>query len=104
MSEIRITATPAQTLALIEGLATNDAFRARFESDPAVVLEEHGVFLSPEEMPAEVHLPPKHELDPLVQELRGSIEAAEPFTRFIIFHVFAFSFRPIPFRRFSTSQ
>ncbi len=47
---------------LLQKLATDDSFRARFENDPSGVLGEYGVAFDPQRLPGKVTLPAKDEI------------------------------------------
>ena len=70
--EITLRLTPAQAREFVRGLA-DDAFRARLEKEPAAVLEEFGITITPREvMEASVSLPPKEEVRAVIAKLDAS--------------------------------
>ncbi len=56
-----------RALEIVQRLATDDAFRDEFESEPAAALAEYGIAVDPEKVPESVELPPKEELADLVE-------------------------------------
>lgn len=97
--EIRPAATAEDALRLIEALATDDDFRDRFTKQPQAELKAHHVDLAPDEIPDQIELPSKEELQMLVDELRGAMATVARFRRFIAFApAWRFAGRFAPFR------
>jgi len=68
----QITLAPAaQTHDLARKLATDDAFRARFEQNPRQVLAEFSITISEAQMPAKVTLPSKEKIVEGITALTG---------------------------------
>ena len=56
---------------LVRRLATDDEFRARLARDPASVLAEYQIELSPRELPENVVLPPRSQMMEALRALTG---------------------------------
>jgi hypothetical protein len=56
---------------LVRRLATDDDFRARLARDPASVLAEYQIELSPRELPTDVVLPPRSQMMEALRTLAG---------------------------------
>ena len=51
---------------LLTALSQDDDARARFQQDPAAVLEEYGIEVDPGEIPSEVSLPSKEDIQAML--------------------------------------
>jgi hypothetical protein len=56
---------------LVRRLATDDEFRVRLARDPANVLTEYQIELSPRELPTDVVLPPRSQMMDALRALSG---------------------------------
>ncbi len=75
--EIRVTATPQQSLEFLEKLARDDEFRDGLRANPRDVLAGYGVEISEAAIPKDVELPPKEH----VEELLATAGEMDPFGR-----------------------
>jgi hypothetical protein len=55
----------------VRRLATDDDFRARLARDPASVLAEYHIELSPRELPTDVVLPPRSQIAEALRRMVG---------------------------------
>lgn len=62
---------PRQDEELVRRLATDDDFRARLARDPASVLAEYHIELSPRELPTDVVLPPRSQIAEALRRMVG---------------------------------
>jgi putative modified peptide len=69
---ITINATPLEVLEFLQKLATDDAFRARFQKDPGEVLAEHHLYFPVGHLPADAVLPDKAALARALSEFTTS--------------------------------
>lgn len=51
---------------LLTVLSQDDDVRSRFQQDPAAVLEEYGIEVDPGEIPSEVSLPSKQDIEAML--------------------------------------
>jgi putative modified peptide len=70
--QITVSGTREQAHAFLKRLASDDDFRARLEANPRTVLAENGIEFTPDDqfsVPETVNLPPKSELEQLLEEM-----------------------------------
>jgi putative modified peptide len=68
---LRVEMTPEQAMQLLEALASDDEFRARYASKPADALQEHGIFIgAPLASSPNVVAPDREEIKRLLDEIR----------------------------------
>jgi hypothetical protein len=87
--EVKATISRRKAQELIEKLASDDEFRAKFEAKPRTVLFEHRIDVSPESLPETVTLPPKEKIRELIPVAYDLVdESASPFGFLLLFVVF----------------
>jgi putative modified peptide len=89
-----VSADPQAVSDFIRRLASDDAFRAQLEQDPATVLAQNGISIVP--LPASLKLPPKAVFVAALQNVpvaspagAGGVQIAGEFYAFLAFFAFA---------------
>jgi putative modified peptide len=89
--EIRMAISATKAKELLQRLADDDAFRARFKQEPRSILLDYRIDVSPETLPEEIELPAPDDIRALVKQAEEIIErtreAAEPFGYIVMFVV-----------------